>query len=448
LETFVGETRNNFPRRQKGERVVLVPGDPVLVDIAIEIYRLRYSDAWSMQGISEKLESEMKPASSSFGWTDQLVRSILVNHAYTGVGVCCKFDTSVHAKRGKSGPVLFGTPRQKEEHAFNHDTLKKVRTLHRPVDEWLAVRIPTLLNFLPKSLRRLAKAENHRRRRRSSKGSIGVRNSSFFLTGIIRSMPLDAPMRGNPSNRPGKCYRHYATSSTDRKRCPKGSLARRTLAADVVEQAFLSLVSNTIRNDSVLRQRLIDVANRRVNRSDSQDCLGPLLSERKEREEHLRMILDLGPKARQLAAKKASELEARLEELDRLIAKERKPHEILRAEQVPILVARVMQQLEQLHAVLSGRSFRLLRRMARLMVDTIIFDTSTDTVTFNLRIPERWLFSPENVVASVWNRGVAGRTNTVIPYKNSLPIGSFGFRAIREGRRLVALDPIQLKAAA
>lgn len=461
LETYEGETRNDFPRRQKTEAITFAPGDDILLEVVRRAFQYYFiGDEFGMRlsflQIARRFDREGLPSPRGTQWASPMVKNIILNPVYTGIGICNRRATGVHATRDKTTPKLFGTPRRPER-APNGKKRKGVKTIVRSSTDWFVVRYKNLMSILPPRTRRLARSRNRTERitpeklarravwtqKRFLKG-----DSRYFLTGLIYTEQGGLRMHGmTATNRLGEktyVYRKYFITHERRPEVMNDRRYKKSLDAIDLEGRFLELLADLAKRDLGFRDRVRQAAQAKLAReTKNESSLDALVQAKQEFEDHLGLILRLGPKGRKLAANEADSLAAKIDEIEQQIADARSRRWTFMTGDVESVVDGVVKQFKKLPAVLDGADHHLLRKLAIHIVERIIFDGLTNEVTFHLCVPAR-LLTPDATWADVLQGDDFSLKREIGSSQIASPLrfGSYKFREFADSHGKWTLKPL------
>ena len=91
-------------RKQKFERIVLVPGAKEDVETIAQIYRRRIKDQWGYCRIAQELNGLRHPGPTGLGWSTSQIRYVLNNPCYTGLGVANRVSQALYFERQPASP--------------------------------------------------------------------------------------------------------------------------------------------------------------------------------------------------------------------------------------------------------------------------------------------------------------------------------------------------------
>ena len=458
LDTFEGETRNDFPRRQRNERGTLVIGNPAEIEVVRRIFNWYFvgdekGKALSSPAIAKRLRADGTPGRRNISWNHKGVSKVLSNPIYTGIGISCKIGRAVHSLRHKDNPRLFGAPRRPEK-SKSGSRRKTVKSINRPVEDWYVVKYPQLMSILPPRIRRLARNRNRALQGRSGL-PVGQRakanrwdESPYFLTGLLRVEHGNRRMWGLTSRygEERKSYRSYTIPTDDRPEIVRQPAYKKTVNADLVEQCFIDILGRLTTADATLRQRVHDYAKQKLcDKSQANTDLTDLVKQKQEAEEHLDMILDCGPKARERAAEKARQLQSKIDGLDEIIRDLRARMWSFTEDDVPGVVDKVMSEFRSLGKHLMDADCHALRAIARQVLSSVMFNGLTREVTFNIVVPRRVLVAGASLLDQHWVSDLTPETKASDPVlTTSIPVAAYKFALPSDwsrGRVMTAVEP-------
>jgi|GEM_PF-3312201 len=374
-------------RKQKCERVVLVPGDPLAVETVGLIYRWRLQEDLGCHAIAKRLRSLERPAPDLHPWRPSAVESILKNPTYVGICIALRRSNAKIARANKDGTptVIHVGPEQRTKGK------REPQTIIRPAGEWLRYDEDRLKAFLPADVREAAVAHHEHLITRCTDGYIpapprrdAARESDFILAGVLRSARGGSPMTGTDGGRNGE-YRYYrpsprATSPEDRglKRVP----------AEGVEEVALSLMAQAILGDpqfpeivaTAIRQR--DEERRRMG--EGRDAL---VREREDLEARVAMLMltpGLTPGDIRVGLRPLEPRLAKIEEL--LAAMDESP--VLSEHQVKELTQRLIGLMKERAGLLTEASPPQLKALIRSLICGMTIDPETCEMTVEVCVPD------------------------------------------------------------
>jgi hypothetical protein len=248
-------------KKQADERVVLVPGDPKLVDAVRRIFRWRLVEHWSHYKIASALNTEKVPTFGGVDWRASAIYTILLNTAYTGVGIANRKTRAVYNMRSPGCPI----PAKVDANTLDKNRVVPMRIRDRA--EWIEQKHPALEDMLDPEVKALAiKLQTEHMAAQAGGKPPKVnrdrhQDSPFFLKGILRSNAKhgNIEMSGRHCGGiPGQSrkYRYYALGRAFSTPGVAGS-HNRLIPADALEQTVLGMVRDVLAHTGDLRERIL-----------------------------------------------------------------------------------------------------------------------------------------------------------------------------------------------
>lgn len=237
-------------RKQKHERVRLIPGEPAAVEVARSIYRRYFSDKVGYWSIAKDLNDRGVPSPTGKGWSLSTVKAIVDNPTYSGRGIANRSTMALYYARAADQPAEAPKARRTASG-------RPAQTM-RPSSEWIVVEYPELAEFLPPDLRLLA-AEHHEcilddlKNGRESTARDKHHGSDFLLKGILKTVDGQS-MSGRRKGRHGES-RYYAVSKSY-SNPTSDKVARRLVPAEPLEATALYLAKCLILSMPGLRDQI------------------------------------------------------------------------------------------------------------------------------------------------------------------------------------------------
>jgi hypothetical protein len=237
-------------RKQKHERVRLIPGEPAAVEVVRSIYRRYFIDKVGYWTITKELNDRGVPSPTGKGWSLSTVKAIIDNPVYSGRGVANRSTMALYYARAADRP-------SEAPKARRTASGRPAQTM-RPSSDWVVVEYPELAEFLPADLRLLA-AEHHQRILDNLKGGRERfardkhHGSEFLLKGILKTVD-GQPMTGQRKGRNGEA-RYYAVSKAFQNPT-SDKVARRLVPAEPLEATALYLAKCLILSMPGLRDQI------------------------------------------------------------------------------------------------------------------------------------------------------------------------------------------------
>ncbi len=222
-------------RKQKHERVRLIPGEPDAVEVVRSIYRRYFSDRVGFWTICKQLNDRGIPSPTGKAWSLSTVKAIIDNPVYSGRGVANRSTMALYYARAADQPSEAPKGRRTASG-------RPAQTM-RPSSEWVVVEYGELAEFLPPDLRMLA-IEHHQcilddlksGRERTARDK--HHGSDFLLKGILKTVD-GRTMTGRRKGRHDEA-RYYAVSKSFSSPT-SDKVARRMVPAEPLEATALYL---------------------------------------------------------------------------------------------------------------------------------------------------------------------------------------------------------------
>ncbi|HEY0008120.1 MAG TPA: recombinase family protein, partial [Tepidisphaeraceae bacterium] len=251
-------------KKQRDERPILVPGDPVAVEIVRRIFRMYLIDDIGMFKITQILREENAPAPGNQIWHITTVRCILLNPLYVGQEIVGRWSRAIYTKAGPDGPV----PVSINQDQLGLDERLVIPTIQNPRTEWTFQPNEHMRNFLPDDLREKAvelferiyhpderAAMEARRGRQKPK----CEDSAHVLHRIVSSMQTGFLLSGVGRHVPrknGKILERAYLDTMSRARGIAGDFIR-NLPAPQFEDAIVPAVLEALMDQPWIEERIL-----------------------------------------------------------------------------------------------------------------------------------------------------------------------------------------------
>jgi DNA invertase Pin-like site-specific DNA recombinase len=143
-------------RKQKNEKVLLIPGAAAEIAIVREIFELHFRQGMGGKRIADVLNRRGVLSSQGKQWSQHQVEVIYEQEVYTGRSVGNRTSSAIYHERSKSAPTRIELDREVQA------TAKNIPVRQRPREEWFVQEQPMMKTFLDADLRQLAMAEHER----------------------------------------------------------------------------------------------------------------------------------------------------------------------------------------------------------------------------------------------------------------------------------------------
>lgn len=273
-------------------------------------------------------------------------------------------------------------------------------------------------------------------------------DSPYFLTGLVFTDPSELKLHGNTCklvyNGRTFEYRQYAIVRERRCDIIKGADYKKSVDADALEGAFVHLIGRLASSGCDLRQHVTNMIKAKlVDNKNSPNAVQELVTRKQDAEDHVKMILKLGPKAKQLAHEDVEALLSNIELLEQEIRDTRFSRWSLTEADVPVITNQVCSQFSELQKYITGADYGLLRRIALNLVNRIVFNGLNRQITIQLRLPQKMIAGGYSLDQIFRGDDFSLETKTLSPKNPShFGIGTYKFQIVREGRCKWSLTPI------
>lgn len=388
IDTYgtVGGGGKGHYRKQKSERVLLMPGDPHEVEVVREIFRRHYLDGWGGKRIADALNSRGVRSPQGKGWSQHQVEVIYEQEVYTGRSVGNRTSSAIYHERQSSAPKPVNLD------PAVHATAKRIPVRHRPREEWFVQDQPRMADFLDEQIKALAMAEHEKLwaqrgdpdRPKQHKNQHAA--SDYLLSGLLVAKQDGGKLVGVLCGRVGKKVRYYR-HRRGRTGYRKGSIYNRVLMAEPLETAVIGVLQEVLADLPILRQR----AKESIAQQSQAAVEGAALDDLRNRREQLRRRTELI-----VASLDEATLADARQELDRLSTKRRDLDvQIKAAEAVaqaglidPEQIAdRVVAKATALSANLKTLPTFALREVLAAVVEKVVVDMETRHAEVFLSLP-------------------------------------------------------------
>lgn len=381
-----GGSRGHY-RKQKTERVLLMPGDPDKAEVVREIFRRHYVEGWGGKRIADLLNRRGIPSPQGRTWSQRQVEVIYEQEVYTGRSVGNRTSSAIYHRRSAKAP------KPVDLDPTLHATAVHLPARRRPQTEWFIQDQPLMADFLEEPVRKLAMAAHEQlwRKRGDPTCPKVHRNqhaaSDYLLSGLLVAKQDGGKMVGVLCGRVGKKVRYYR-HRRGRRGYRKGSVYNRMLQAEPLEKAVIGVLEQVLADDRQIEERIRRFAVQQAGTATDQTQVL----------ENLRARRDAVRRKTELIVSTLDEatLADASGELQRLAIERRTLEEqIVAAEAVArtsvldpqIVVERVMAMLAWLSAHLKVLPNVQLREVLGLLVKRLEVDLATKQVTIELLLP-------------------------------------------------------------
>jgi hypothetical protein len=369
-------------RKQKHERVRLIPGEPAAVEVVRSIYRRYFSDQVGYWTIAMDLNDRGTPSPAGKGWSLSTVKAIIDNPVYSGRGIANRTTMALYYCRAADVP-------SEAPKARRTASGRPAQTM-RPASEWVVAEYPELAEFLPPDLLPLA-AEHHQRilddlrsgRERTARDK--HHGSDFLLKGILKTVD-GQPMSGQRKGRHGE-HRYYAVSKAF-SHPTSDKVARRMVPAEPLEATALYLAKSLILSMPGLRDEIAAECKAAVRRraGDGQDREA-LAAEVRRLDRRIAVALDEFDGEDESAVRaKLAELKTKRRETSERLAAMATPAALSDPDVEKFVDAVIAVHVEQAEALRELPAAHL-RELLKTFIESMTVDLATMRVEMVARIP-------------------------------------------------------------
>lgn len=389
-------TRQHYIK-QKDERIVLVPGAPEAVAAINLIYRKYHLEGWGYPRIAQELNAQGVPAARGKQWAMTTVSQILHNPTYLGLGIANRNSAGIYTIRAPNQPL----PSHVDERALAASKAPPRKL--RPRSDWFERQEKALETLLAPDVRAVAIAKldalvdklAHVPQPRPNKDRHV--DSDYILKGILTSKQGGHPMTGRKTGRRGKRVRYYAVSRGASVPV-RGSILKRLIPAEPIEQAVIAALRNVLLAKAELRQTVERMVREQTSMARLDDAdVAKLRKQRETIAAKLSFIIDeLDEIGRDVAKGKLAQLQAQLRALDEQISSAKRSVGASDAD-AETIAGDVLDQLDDLAQSIHELPPTAMRRVVQLFVARLEVDLETRAVELELRLP-RWAIGTANAI--------------------------------------------------
>jgi hypothetical protein len=220
-------------RKQRGERIVYIPGEPAVVQAVHDMYRWYFADKRGYSAIAKELNGRGVASPTGRGWSISSVRRIIGNAVYSGKGVSNRKTTAIFYCRAPDVP--------REAPKVRRTASGRPAETYRPLNDWVVIDYPELKDFLPADIRDAA-AAHHQSILDGLKDGRAVQprdkhpDSTFLLKGILRTSDGH---RMTGRRKGPRCEGRYYAAMREQSHPSGRPNARKLVRADAVEAVAL-----------------------------------------------------------------------------------------------------------------------------------------------------------------------------------------------------------------
>ena len=389
IDTYgqVGGGGQGHYRKQKSEKVLVMPGDPDKVQAVRDIFQLHFQQGWGGKRLADLLNSKGIPSPQGKGWSQRQVEVIYEQEVYTGRSVGNRTSSAIYHERQTNAPKTVNLDPAVQA------TAKNIPVRQRPQAEWFIQDQPLMAEFLEPEIRKLAVAEHEKlwARRgdpdRPSASRSKHKASDYLLSGLLFAKQDGGGMVGVLCGRVGRKVRYYR-HKRGRTGYRKGSIFNRVIPAEPLETAIVGVVQEILADLPNLRERIMGFISEQAKTAGKD---GAVLADLHQRREQVRRRTELivrtfDEEAMQDAQAALEQLKAERRNLEQQIeaAKAAEQARMTSPEQT---ADRVVAQLAALSASLPTMPKFALREALGSIVEKVVVDMETKQIEVILALP-------------------------------------------------------------
>jgi hypothetical protein len=381
--TIGGGSKGHY-RKQKSERVLLMPGDPEQVAIVREIFDLHYVRGMGGKRIADILNRRGVPSPQGRAWSQHQVEVLYEQECYTGRSVGNRSSSAIYHQRRSKAPE-----KVKVDDAILANA-KNIPVRYRPMEEWFIQDQPLMADFLDPQVRQLAMVAHERlwQRRgdpdRPKQSRSPHKASEYILTGLLLAKQDGEPMVGVLCGRVGKKQRRYR-HRRGRRGYIRGSIFNKTLSAEPLEQAIIEAAQSVLLDLPNLEQQIAAAVAQQLTAGGSDAArLEELRRQREQVRRRTELIVKtLDEETLADAQNQLVQLKTRRRELDAQIAAEESAVRISELDPADLAVA-MRAQLAALPQTWRELPPFQLRQMLSALVQKVVVDLETGDIEIRL----------------------------------------------------------------
>jgi hypothetical protein len=274
-------------RKQRGERIIYIPGEPAVTQVVHEMYRSYFVDKRGYAAIAKELNGRGVASPTGRGWSVSSVRRIIANPVYSGKGISNRKTTAIFYCRAPDVP--------REAPKVRRTASGRPAETYRPIDEWVVIDYSQLKNYLPADIRDAA-AAHHQAILDGLKDGRAVQprdkhpDSSFLLKGILQTSDGHR-MTGRRKGR--RCRGRYYAAMREQSHPSGRPSARRLVRADAVEAVALYTLRCLLLAMPGLRDEFVAQTKAAVRgRAGDEQARDSLAAEIRRLDKRIAMVLD------------------------------------------------------------------------------------------------------------------------------------------------------------
>lgn len=388
----VGGGSKGHYRKQKHEKVLLMPGDASEIAVIRNLFDLHFRQGWGGKRIADHLNRQNIPSPCGKQWSQRQVEVLYNNEVYTGRSVANRTSSGIYHQRNHA------TPKPTNLDPAVHATAKTIPVQLRPADEWFVADQPLLKDLLGDEQVRMLAIEGQDRywqhladpdRPKLSKSK--HKTSDYLLSGILHAKQDGGSLVGVLCGRVGKKVRYYR-HRRGRTGYQKGSVFNKLIHAETVETAVIDAVKQTLLDGQNLRAKLVELIEAQSQPTSTVDVeeLKRQREKLKKRTEWIVSTLDeetLADARGELEKLKAER--RRLDEQIALATATTRPPKL----DAETLAREMEERTKNFFQALPTMPRHLLREWLATVVSSVIVDMETKAIEIHVQLPMHMLES-------------------------------------------------------
>ncbi len=243
-------------RKQKEERVILIPGAAEQIETVRRIFARRYADGWGLCRIARELNDLDVVGPTGKRWSMDSVKNTFMNAIYTGRSIGNLWTNGIYNMRSPN------EPKATKLTAKQLSSRKRPARRIRPREDWIIRDEPRLVDYLEPRIRALAIAAQDKWLESKSGGYEPKvnrdrhRESPYMLKNILTSKQGGHAMTGKSLGRTGKRHRYYGINRSKRSPRTADKVLAKCVRAEPVEQIVMNVVRMTLLSAPMLKGQL------------------------------------------------------------------------------------------------------------------------------------------------------------------------------------------------
>lgn len=388
IDTYgqVGGGSKGHYRKQKHEKVLLIPGAEEEAAVVREIFDLHFRQGWGGKRIADILNRRGVRSPQGRAWSQHQVEVIYEQEAYTGRSVGNRSSSAIYHERQSSAPKRVDLDPAIQAAA------KRIPVRQRAQREWFVQPQPLMEGFLDSELRNNAMAEHERNwhRRgdldRPKRSKSKHQASDYLLTELLFAKQDGELLVGVLCGRVGKKVRYYR-HRRGRRGYLKGSIFNRLVSAKPIEDAVVEVVARVLTSEEGLRERLIALIETETKRIVPSERLGELCKKRDQIKRRTELIVStLDEETLADARAEIDRLKSERRTLDEQIASINAAAQRQSVDS-DALADNILGQLRSMATNLSNMPTFAVRQLIASVIGRIEIDMETKAVELHLMIP-------------------------------------------------------------